>query len=635
MSKIFKSALLLFVFIALQDAVAQNFSTKDKRTMKGYEEALSLFKSRQYSDFFEVIDATIALDTAFTEAYLLAMQASIEKGYGKRAIFYGEKAYRLNPTLHPPLASILGKLYLRNGQYDEAIECFRFFVKHNPNQAVKVDESLDKALFAKRLKDNPVRFIPQNMGDSINTCYDDYWPSISGDGRIFVKTSNIPRQDIPSIYQEDFFVSKCDTIGKWSKVRLLTGSINTLVNEGAQSLTADGNGMYFTKCINDCNIYYSKLKNGGWGEPEMLPPPVNTTSSDKQPSISADGRFLFFTSNRSGGYGGYDLYMATKDMETGEWLEVRNLGPKINTLKNDVAPFIHFDGQTLYFASDGHKGLGGLDLFMTRLDSKGEWTTPVNLGYPVNTHGEEQGLVISSDAKNTFIASNREEGKGLDIYVFELPDSLKPQVSSYLKGVVVDAKTKKPLAAEIVLSNLKTGKDEFVSSSDADNGTFFTSLPSATSYALHVSRKGYLFNSQSFMLDSSKTIQNPLELRIELEPICVGSTTVLRNIYFEVNSYMLKPESEVELNKLVKLLNSNPTLWIEISGHTDNTGSVQLNSMLSTNRAKEVVKYLIANGVDINRLRAVGYGSSKPIVPNDSLENKAKNRRTEFKVIYK
>jgi outer membrane protein OmpA-like peptidoglycan-associated protein len=636
MSAIFKSILLLFVFLAFQTAVAEDYSSKNKRAVKAYKEALDLFKSRQYSDFFEKVDAAIAEDSTFTEAYLLAMQASVEKLYEKKAIYYGEKAFRLNPTLHPPLTSILGKLYLRDGQYDKAIECFNFYIEKNPNQRAKVDEWLDKALFAKHIKDNPVSFVPKNMGDSINSKFDDYWPSISGDGNVFVKTSNIPREDNPDIYQEDFFVSKKDSLGRWGKVKSLPGSINTLANEGAQSLTANGQGMYFTICVNECNIYFSKLKNGVWSEPQKLPTPINSPiSSDKQPSISADGRYLFFTSNRGGGYGGYDLYVATRDMETGEWINVKNLGPKVNTPKNDVAPFIHFDGQTLYFASDGHKGLGGLDLFITRLDANGEWTTPVNLGYPINTNGEEQGIIISSDARTTYIASNREEGKGLDIYSFELPDMLKPQVSYYLKGVVVDAKTKRPLAAEIVLANLKTGKEEFVSSSDPEDGNFFTSLPAATSYALQVTKKGYLFNSQSFMLDSSKTIQNPLELKIELEPISVGSSTILRNIYFDVNSYHLKPESEVELSTLIKLLNSNPTLWIEISGHTDSSGSQQFNNTLSTNRAKEVVQYLVSKGIDKNRLRAAGYGSSKPIAPNDNVENKAKNRRTEFMVIYK
>lgn len=595
---------------------------------------MTYFNAHRYSDFFEMVDAAIVEDSTFTEAYLLAMQACVEQRNEKDAIRYGEKAYRHNPSLHPPLASILGKLYLRDGQYDKAIACFKFYIDKYPTQRAKVDESLDRAFFAKQLKDNPVSFTPQNMGDSINSSYDDYWPSISGDGSTFVKTSNIPSKFSAIAHQEDFFVSKRDSLGVWSKAVSLPGSINTTANEGAQSLTADGQGMYFTMCINDCNIYYSRLKNGVWSRPEMLPEPINTTSSDKQPSISADGRYLFFTSNRGGGLGAYDLYVATRDMETGEWLNVKNLGPTINTPRNDVAPFIHFDGQTLYFASDGRMGLGGLDLYMTKLNAKGEWATPVNLGYPVNTAGEEQGIVISSDARSTYIASNREEGRGLDIYTFELPDALKPLVTSYLKGTVVDAKTKKPLAAEVILANLKTGNNEFVSSSNSENGAFFTSLPAATSYALQVTRKGYLFSSQSFLLDSTKTLQNPLELHIELEPIRIGSTTVLRNIYFEFGSYQLKSESEVELATLAKLLNDNPTLWIEISGHTDSLGAPLYNNTLSTNRAKSVVQYLVAKGIDKNRLRAVGSGSSKPVAPNDTEEGRAKNRRTEFKVIY-
>lgn len=625
---------LLVLLLVCQHAGAEDYSTKNKRAIKAYQEALAYFNEHRYADFFEMVDAAIVEDSTFAEPYLLAMQASVEQHNEKDAIYFGEKAFRHNPTLYPPLAAILGKLYLRDGQYDRAIACFKFYIDRYPSQRAKVDESLDRALFAKHLKDTPVSFTPKNMGDSINSTDDDYWPSISADGNTFVKTSNIASEFSAIAHQEDFFVSKRDSHGVWSKAVSLPGSINTRANEGAQSLTADGQGMYFTMCINDCNIYYSRLKNGVWSQPELLPAPINTPSSDKQPSISADGRYLFFTSNRAGGLGAYDLYVATRDMETGDWVEVKNLGPTINTPRNDVAPFIHFDGQTLYFASDGRMGMGGLDLYMAKLNAKGQWSVPVNLGYPVNTAGEEQGIVISSDARSTYIASNREEGRGLDIYTFELPDTLKPLVTSYLKGTVVDAKTKKPLAAEVILANLKTGNNEFVSRSNSENGAFFTSLPAATSYALQVTRKGYLFNSQSFLLDSTKTLQNPLELHIELEPIRVGSTTVLRNIYFEFGSFLLKSESEVELATLAKLLNDNPTLWIEISGHTDALGAALYNNTLSTNRAKSVVQYLVAKGIDKNRLRAVGSGSSKPVAPNDTEEGRAKNRRTEFKVIY-
>lgn len=636
MKGVFKSALLIAALLASQEAVSDGYSTQSRKAKKAYENALELFRAREYRSFFEKIDLAIAEDSTFTEAYLLAMQGSVENLYEKKAIHYAEKAFQLNPTLHPPLASILGKLYLRDGQYDKAISCFNFFIEHYPNQRVKVDDYLEKAETAREFKNHPVSINPKNLGDSINTQYDDYWPSISADGQTLVKTTNIPRSDNERILQEDFFVSTKDSLGRWRPMEALAGLINTAANEGAQSLTADGKGMYITMCVNECNIFYSRLVRGQWSLPEKLTEPVNQpAASNKQPSVSADGRYLFFTSNRRGGYGGYDLYVATRDMQTGEWVEVKNLGPTINTPKNDVAPFIHFDGQTLYFASDGRKGLGGLDLFMSRRNEKGEWGTPVNLGYPVNTHGEEQGLIISSDAKTTYIASSREAGRGLDIYSFELPDALKPQVSSYLRGVVVDAKTQVPISAEVVLANLKTGKDEMVSSSDPIDGAFFTSLPAATSYALQVNKRGYLLHSQSFLLDSTKTLQNPLTLRIELQPITVGSTAVLRNIYFEVNSFELKPESNVELGSLIRLLNENPTLWIEISGHTDSSGQPQFNNALSTNRAKEVVKYLISKGIDHNRLRAVGYGSSKPIAPNDSAENKAKNRRTEFKVLYK
>lgn len=614
---------------------AQTYSSTNKKAIKSYELALSYFEKHSYSNFFSAITETISIDPSFVEAYLVGMQGYMEVNSYDKALEYGEKAFAIAPSFFPSLSSMLGNIYLKNGNYDKALFYYGYFADKFPAQKSRVEDQMSRAEIAKNLMANPVPFLPVNLGDSVNTEWDDYWPSISGDGMTLVKTTNTPAEDNPNRFQEDFYISYKTSNGRWTKAIKMPGLINTPANEGAQSLTADGNGMYFTICTSTCHIYYSALTKDGWSEPEKLSSPVNSSASDKQPCISSDGKYLFFTSNRSGGYGGYDLYMAVRNDETGEWTSAVNLGPTINTSANDVAPFIHFDGRTLYFASDGHPGLGGLDIFSSTRNEKGVWSTPRNLGYPINTKGEEQGIIVSPDGRYSFMASNREGSRGLDIFTFELPDNLKPAATSYVKGFVVDAKTKRPLEAKVLLGNLATGTDDFVTLTKKEDGTFFTALPSSNSYAMQIMKKGYLFYSKSFKLDSTKTAQNPLVVRAELQPLTVGSTIVLSNVYFGFNQFTLLPDSYVELDRLVLLLQENPTVWIQISGHTDNQGNSSYNQKLSELRALSVKEYLISRGIDKFRLKHVGLGSSKPLSSNDTEEGRQMNRRTELTILYK
>lgn len=624
----------LCLIVAVNQSAAQSYSSKNKKAVKLYETALIYFEKHNYNDFFRTIDQVLLTDDKFIEAYLISMQAYMENGDMANAIGAGEKAYMLNATFYPFLSVKLGELELKNGKYDKAIGYLKFFLEKYPNQQNKVAELIAKAEFAKNLEENPVPFKPVNLGDSVNSQYDDYWPSITGDGNTLVKTSNTPVNN-GNMYQEDFYVSYKLAKGGWSSAVKMPGNINTSANEGAQSLTADGKGMYFTICTTTCHIYYSHYTEKGWSNPERLPSPVNSGASDKQPSISPDGKYLYFTSNRSGGLGGYDLYKAIRDDDTDEWVEVRNLGSVINTPRNDVAPFIHFDGKTLYFSSDGHWGMGGLDIFVTRKLNDDNWSKPENIGYPINTKGDEQGIIISPDTRNTFFATNRTEGKGLDIYTFEMPEKQKPMVTSYVKGTVVDAKSHKPLEAKVILGNLTTGSDDFITLSKKEDGTFFTSLPAYSSYAMQITKKGYLFYSESFKLDSIRTIQNPFTIQAELIPITAGASAVLRNVYFNFNDYKVLPESFLELNRLVTLMQENTTMWIEISGHTDNIGKKEYNKNLSELRAKAVKSYLVEHGIDPNRIKPVGYGAERPVAENTTEDGRRKNRRTEMTVLYK
>src|SRR6185503_2378676 len=350
-------------------------------------------------------------------------------------------------------------------------------------------------------------------------------------------------------------------------------------------------------------------------------------------SISSDGRTLYFTSNRKGGYGGYDIWKS--ELTDKGWGNPINLGPNINTAFDEQSAFIHPDDSTLYFCSNGWPGLGGMDLFVSRLGKDGQWGKPVNMGYPINTNGDENGLTLTAEGSHAFYSSNNLNGYGgFDIYTFELPENLRPRLVTYVKGTVSDAKTKAPLEAAVEIIDLQKNEPIYEDYSDPQEGTFLATLTTGKNYGLNISKAGYLFYSQNFSLVGHEP-KNPFIISVLLQPIEIGSKVILNNIFFDTNKFDLKPESLAELQKLVDFLTVNPGLKIEISGHTDNVGNDQLNQTLSENRAKAVYQYLVDNKIDPGRLQYKGYGKTQPIAANDTDEGRAKNRRTEFKIVAK
>jgi outer membrane protein OmpA-like peptidoglycan-associated protein len=276
--------------------------------------------------------------------------------------------------------------------------------------------------------------------------------------------------------------------------------------------------------------------------------------------------------------------------------------------------------------------MGNFDLFVSRKQADGTWGKPVNLGYPINTAGDELGIYVSADGTKAYFASEQKDTKGqMDIYMFDMPATLRPGYASYMKGNVFDSKTRESIQANVQLYDVESGKLFATLSTDKVNGTFLTTLPSGKNYGIEVQKDGYLFYSQNISMKSSKD-EIPYEVDIPLKKIRVGETVVLNNIFFESDKYALKPESDAELGVVIKLMEKNPTLKIEIGGHTDNTGLEESNKALSENRAKSVYDYLTSKGVSAERLSYKGYASSKPIAPNTTTEGKAKNRRTEFVV---
>jgi outer membrane protein OmpA-like peptidoglycan-associated protein len=296
--------------------------------------------------------------------------------------------------------------------------------------------------------------------------------------------------------------------------------------------------------------------------------------------------------------------------------------------------FIHPDNQTLYFASNGHVGMGGLDIFMSKRQKDGSWGEPVNLGYPINTFNDENGLIVAAGGETAYFSSNREGGEGgLDMYQFQLHEDVRPVRVTYMKGKVYDSQTKKNLGSRFELIDLESGEVVVESYSDRVTGEFLVCLPTNKNYALNVSKKGYAFFSENFSLKKAGTGSDPFLMDVPLQRIDTGVFITLKNIFYESGSFDLRETSHAELRKLIEFLNTNANLGIEIQGHTDDVGGLETNQILSENRAKSVYQYLIDKGVDTERLSYVGYGETKPIRPNTNEADRAKNRRTVFEII--
>jgi outer membrane protein OmpA-like peptidoglycan-associated protein/tetratricopeptide (TPR) repeat protein len=476
---------------------------------------------------------------------------------------------------------------------------------------------------------NNYQFTPINLGDSINSDVSEYFPAISLDGNTLVFTRRVNGTN------EDFYEST-RIGGVWAKAHSLPGNINTNENEGAECVSQDGQWLIFNGCnypdgMGSCDLYISYLTADGWSTPENMGDSINTEFWETAPSLSPDKRDLYFTSNRPGGYGGSDIYVSHR-LLNGRWSAAENLGPTINTIGDEGTPFIHADNQTLYFNSTGQPGYGDNDLFLSRKQPDGTWGKPENLGYPINTIDDQGSLVVAADGKTAYYASDKADTKGgLDLYTFTLREDIRPARTLWVKGKVFDRSTNKGLPSSVILTDLATRA--IISNLQTDEtGNYLITLPEGKDYAFTVKRRGYLFFSENFSLshdhgDTAYTIDIPLQ------PLEANATIVLKNIFFDLNKYNLMPESDAELDQVVQLMKDNPTLKIQINGHTDNSGKPAENITLSENRARAVTTYLVARGIAATRLLSKGWGDTKPVADNSTPEGRAKNRRTELTVI--
>ncbi|MEB0262335.1 MULTISPECIES: OmpA family protein [unclassified Mucilaginibacter] len=628
--------LLIFMVMLSLGAFAQQrqYSTTDKEAIKYFAQANQSIDEHLYDEAITQLKQAIKADPKFIEAHAQLGEVLRMRRIYKPAINQFLKVIELDPEYNRSVYLKVGEIEITSAMYEPAQRHLEKYLTY-PNITAQNQAYAQKLIadcrFSIQALTHPVAFVPINMGAEINTANDEYLPVATADEGTLIFTRKIDNN-------EDFYKS-IKLNNNWQNAEYLSNIINTpMFNEGAQSISQDGKYLFFTGCnrpdgLGRCDIYIAQKKGDDWAKPFSLGNPVNTSGWEAQPSISANGRTLYFVSNRKGGYGGYDIWKST--LSDKGWGVPENMGPEINTAYDEQSPFIHPDDSTFYFCSNGWPGMGGKDLFISRLGKDGKWQKPENLGYPINTSGDENGLTLTANGSYAFFSSNNLKGfGGYDIYTFELPLSLRPNIVTYVKGTVADKNTKAPLEAAVEIIDLQKNNPVFQDYSSADGGEFLATLGAGKNYGLNISREGYLFYSDNFSLIGLKD-KKAFNISVLLSPIEVGNKVILKNIFFDSNKFELKAESKAELQKLVEFLQLNPTVKIEIAGYTDNVGNEQANVALSEKRANAVYQYLSANGIVATRLVYKGYGEAQPIAPNTTEDNRALNRRTEFMIIAK
>lgn len=636
-----KYAIIFIISLLIgNQANSQGYSPAkvNKKAVPFYQQAIERVRDQNYISAVGLLSQAIEVDKQYLDAYV-----ALANVYGKlhnynKSIENFEKAFEIDSIYALEDKLMYSTMQASVGNFEKALQALTQVLMAKPPRNEK---QLQAYLQRKKnyefaityqntyLKNRAYNFTPVNIGAPVNTKESEYFPSLTIDKKELAFTRRLNNNN------EDFFSSLFNN-NQWEPPQPLPGNINTSYNEGALQISQDGKCLVFTGCnrpdgLGSCDLYISYLQNGEWSAAKNLGRKVNSDQWDAQPCLSPDKREIYFASNRPGGYGGIDIYV-TRLNEKGVWSEPENLGPKVNTPGDEQCPFMHADNQTLYFTSNTWQGYGDDDLFFTKKDSLGNFTTdPVNLGYPINTIYKEGTLYITADGNTAYFSGERPEGKGgLDIYSFELPEQVRPNKTLWISGKVYDQKTNERLAASLELINLSNNQVINIVRTD-EGGDYLLTLPVGNDYVFNVNKKGYLFFSDRFLVNG--TLANTTYQKdIALHPIEANASIVLNNVFFDVNKFDIKPESYIELNKLIQFLNDNPTVSIEISGHTDNVGKPADNKLLSENRAKRVVAYLQHKFISPKRLTFIGYGETRPVADNKTEAGKALNRRTEIRI---
>lgn len=605
--------------------------------------AQQLINNQQFDKALVLLNQAKTKDPSYSDIYIMMGDIYNFTLRSDSAFRCYAKAIDLIGEPDPLLYYIAATEGTKCQQYGPALDYYEKFMQKGLQYTDVLSDAqkgMANCQFAIKAMANPVRFQPVNLGDKVNSEWDESLASITADDGMLVFTVTRPRDEKTvcafCATEQDLYYAKRE--GKEWQPRVAFGSpIRTSYNEGAQCISPDGFYLLYTMCNTDygmgrCDLYWSKKIGDKWSRPRNFGAPVNTSEWESQPSMASDGKTIYFVSARPGGFGGMDIWKTTMTAE-GAFTAPENLGATINTPGDDAAPFIHSDGRTLYFASNGRVGMGGYDLYYSTLQPDGTWSEPQNLGYPINTAADEINIFINAAGTMAYMASDKDGGYGgLDLYSFVLDDNLRPNPVTYVKGRVTDKETGLPVEAALEMVDLETRQPLYTAKSDEQTGEYLACIQTGSNVLLNVSAKGYPFHSENFQVEKSYTSLQPYWKDIQLQQAEVGTVVVLKNIFFDFDRSDLKPESYEELDRLVDYLLHNK-VNVEIGGHTDDQGSDEYNDRLSQNRAKAVYDYIVQHGIDSSRLSYRGYGKRQPIADNATEEGRAANRRTEFKIV--
>jgi outer membrane protein OmpA-like peptidoglycan-associated protein len=560
------------------------------------------------------------------------------------ALEHLKKAIQLNPEVNPEVHFYLGYTNQLLLLWNEAISEYSLYAELIKNQEPvdNIQRRIEECRNGIELVKKPVQVKIENLGLAVNSKNAEYSPLINADESSLFFTSRRSVNGIESTdpedldYYEDIFTS--DKVNnKWSPARNLGPLVNTPTHDASAGLSLDGHILFvFKGDRNNGDILMSYLDKGEWTKPVDPGKNINTKFHESSACLSPDGNILYLSSDKPGGYGGRDIYISKWNPLQKLWGAPINAGKTINTPYDEEGIYMHPSGTTIYFSSKGHNSMGGYDVFYSTI-TNGIFNSPVNIGYPVNTPDDDVYFAVSADGNRAYYASVIDEGYGeKDLYqVTFLSNTDKPLSSmSVLKGYILDEKTHQPLTAHIELIDLNKQEKIGTYTSDSKTGKYIVSLPSGRKYGAFVYVDGYLFESNNFDIPDSASYKE-IVMDMNMKSIDEGNNIILNNIFFDLDNAQVQNQSTATLLSMVRLMKEYTTLKVEISGHTDSDGSDDYNMKLSENRSKNVVEFLVSNGIEASRLTYKGYGESKPLYPNDSNESKAKNRRIEFRITSK
>lgn len=639
------------------------------------KKAVKYFKSAQTASFKEkktLLIEAIKIDPNYLEAYdelANLAEKSVENAYNtgsasgvqqytKIKLDYWKKIVEICPAYRNFYHTLeLGNHYFGQRKYAEAKPYFQKIMA-SPN-AYKKDERYanerleDIATYFKLIKDT-VPFSPIKL-EGPSSKHNEYLPMLSPDNRYLYYTRNMPDEDKNAFdagYKEVFVQSRKMGKNKFTSGMPMPSPFNLGQYQGGVSVSVDNKLMFITlvevipyrgenraglgQMFDNADIYFTEFIDGEWTKLQSIGSNINTpTTWEAQPSISSDNKTLYFTRVVDPFGGDMDIYKCERQ-PNGSWGDPINLGYPINTPGDEKSPFMHSDSYTLYFSSNEHIGIGGYDIFYSKMNpTTGQFNKPKNIGYPINTDKDEHGFVVSKDGDYAYYSSKGDNNQ-LDIYSFELYEEARPEEVLFVNGEILDNNGNVPDGAKVMLKNTKTNQ-EVEAVIDKQTGSYVgvVRVDKDEDIMLTAKKEGYAFSSQ--LISSNEiVVGKPIQTKkMEVKPIEVGSAHTINDINFATNSYEITPKIMLVLNEFVDFLKTNPTVKIAIHGHTDNVGNPQDNLELSERRAKAVYDYLLLEDIDASRLTSKGFGSSQPIASNDTELGRAKNRRTEFVIVEK